>query len=303
MVIPLHERPRSGPYSGINARSAKRFLIEQFKAEGFVAPEDDAKEIVMHVTGYDATDFVLRGTEFLTPEQFDQVKTLADRRMTGEPVDMILGWREFYGRRFKVSKDVLSPRGDTETLVNCGLKALKNINDPRIVDLGTGSGALIITLLSERTTAQGLGIDISDQALRLATENAQALDVLDRLKFQNSNWFENIDGMFDLIISNPPYITDEAMKNLPADVLEYDPDLALRGGVNGLDPYQVICARAPHFLKPNGALWVEIGYDQGEAVRSLFLRSGFTSVCVIKDLSGHDRCVGGIHKAVSNVRV
>jgi len=217
VVIPLHQRPRSGPYSGINARSAKRFLTEQFKAEGFAAPEDDAKEIVMHVTGYDTTDFVLRGTEFLTPEQFDQVKTLADRRMTGEPVDMILGWREFYGRRFKVSKDVLSPRGDT---------------------------------------------------LRLATENAQALDVLDRLEFQNSNWFENIDGMFDLIISNPPYITDEAMKNLPIDVLEYDPDLALRGGVKGLDPYQIICARAPHFLKPNGALWVEIGYDQGEAVRS-----------------------------------
>lgn len=294
MVIPLNERPRSGPYSGINARSAKRFLTEQFKAAKFSDPEGDARELVMEATGFSLTDFALRGIEFLTPEQFDRVKAMADRRMSGEPVDMILGWREFYGRQFKVTKDVLSPRGDTEVLVNCGLESVKDQEASHILDLGTGSGAVLVTLLAELENATGLGVDISENALNIAIQNAQKNNVTSNITFQKSDWFEAVEGVFDLIVSNPPYITDEAMKGLDKDVVNYDPDLALRGGTSGLDPYPIIIGQSKNYLKQGAALWVEIGFDQGSAIKTMFIEHGFRYVQIVKDLSGHDRCVGGI---------
>ena len=294
MVVPLDKRPRSGPYSGINARSAKRFLTEQFRQAGIVLAEDDARELIMAVTGFSPTDFVLRGTEFLSPEQFDQVKDYADRRLSGEPVDAILGWREFFGRRFKISPDVLSPRGDTEILVELGLKAIKGITTPHILDLGTGSGAVLLTLLAENENAMGLGVDISEKALDIAMQNADALGLENRAKLAQSDWFDQVEGLFDLIISNPPYITDAAMQTLDNDVKDYDPDLALRGGPDGLAPYHFILAHAPHYLKQGGACWVEIGFDQGPAVEQLFKDHGFKNIQSIQDLSGHDRCVGGV---------
>lgn len=294
MVVPLDKRPRSGPYSGINARSAKRFLTEQFRQAGVTLAEEDARELVMAVTGFTLTDFVLRGTEFLSPEQFDLVKNYADRRLGGEPVDAILGWREFYGRRFTISKDVLSPRGDTEVLVEQGLKALEGLETPHILDLGTGSGAVLSTLLAEIEQASGVGADVSERALNIARENTHALGVAGRAELLHSDWFEHIDGLFDLIISNPPYITDEAMQGLDKDVADYDPDLALRGGEDGLDPYHIIIAQAPHHLKTGGACWVEIGFDQGQAVKQIFETHGFKNTQIVQDLSGHDRCVGGV---------
>lgn len=294
MVVPLDKRPRSGPYSGINARSAKRFLTEQFRQAGIALAEDDARELVMAVTGFTLTDFVLRGTEFLTPEQFNQVKDYADRRLSGEPVDAILGWRDFYGRPFKINKDVLSPRGDTENLVACGLSAVKALSAPHILDLGTGSGAVLLTLLAERDKATGVGVDVSDKALDVARENARALGVANRTEFLQSDWFARVKGMFDLIVSNPPYITNAAMQDLDAGVRDYDPDLALRGGADGLDPYHSIITQALQHLRPGGACWVEIGFDQGQAVKQIFEVQGFKHIQLVQDLSGHDRCVGGV---------
>jgi len=294
MVVPLDKRPRSGPYSGINARSAKRFLTEQFRQAGIALAEEDARDLIMAVTGFTLTDFVLRGTEFLTPEQFDQVKDYADRRLSGEPVDAILGWREFYGRRFTISPDVLSPRGDTEILVERGLRAIQGIAKPRILDLGTGSGAVLLTLLAENQKAMGVGVDVSEAALHIAKENAGALGVTKRAALIHSDWFEKVEGRFDLIISNPPYITDAAMQDLEADVKDYDPDLALRGGVDGLTPYHIILPQAPHHMGPGGACWVEIGFDQGPGIEQMFKDNGFKNIQVIQDLSKHDRCVGGV---------
>lgn len=293
MVTPLDERPRSGPYSGINARSAKRFLTEQFKQVGFDAAEEDARDLVMAVTGFSLTDFIIRGTEFLTPEQFDQIKAYADRRLSGEPVDHILGWREFYGRPFDISKDVLSPRGDTEALIRCALEGLKGKAEPYILDLGTGSGAIIVTLLAELESAKGQAVDISREALAIARQNADQYDVADRLNLFQGDWYAPVRGVFDLIISNPPYITDEAMKGLTRDVIDFDPDIALRGGTDGLKTYPIILEGAVNHMKPEGWLWVEIGYDQGEAVKAMFESRQFQHVKVVKDYGGNDRCVGG----------
>ena len=293
MVVPLDKRPRSGPYSGINARSAKRFLTEQFKAAGLATPEEDARELVMAATGFDLTDFITRGTESLTPEQFDCVKSYADRRLMGEPVDHILGWREFYGRRFKVTKDVLSPRGDTEVLVHQALNSLKYIAAPKILDLGTGSGAIIVSLLADRAEAQGVAVDISPKALDIARQNAVKHDVASRCAFEKGAWFGPVTGKYDLIVSNPPYISDAAMESLEPEVAQYDPDISLRGGRDGLDPYHIIVGEASMYLKPNGWMWVEIGFDQGDAVQKMFQEAGFKGISVVKDLSGHDRCVGG----------
>ncbi len=293
MVTPLEERPRSGPYSGINARSAKRFLTEQFKQAGFVAAEEDARDLVMAVTGFSLTDFITKGTEFLTPEQFDEIKAYADRRLSGEPVDHVLGWREFYGRRFDVSKDVLSPRGDTETLIRCALEGLKGKTDPHILDLGTGSGAIIVTLLSELEATKGQAVDISRKALAIARQNAERHNVVSRLVLTEGDWYTPVKGVFDLIISNPPYIKDEAMKSLAPDVTDFDPDIALRGGADGLKPYPIILQGAVNHLKPEGWLWVEIGFDQGEMVKAMFETYKFKHVAVVKDLGGNERCVGG----------
>jgi release factor glutamine methyltransferase len=178
--------------------------------------------------------------------------------------------------------------------VELGLKAIKGITTPHILDLGTGSGAVLLTLLAENENAMGLGVDISEKALDIAMQNADALGLENRAKLAQSDWFDQVEGLFDLIISNPPYITDAAMQTLDNDVKDYDPDLALRGGPDGLAPYHFILAHAPHYLKQGGACWVEIGFDQGPAVEQLFKDHGFKNIQSIQDLSGHDRCVGGV---------
>ena len=275
-------------------QDAQRVLTKRFKAAELLSPQDDARELISAVTGFSVTEFVLRGHEILSLQQCTQLSAYTERRIAGEPVDNILGWREFYGRRFKVNTNVLSPRGDTETLIYCSLEAINTIETPRVLDVGTGSGAILVTLLSERKDLTGLGVDISDLALDVAKANARALGVTDRALFLQSEWLTHVTDRYDLIVSNPPYITDAAMRELSADVLNYDPDIALRGGESGLEAYEVILNQAKNHLKPNGALWVEIGYDQGIAVQSLFVSHGFRSVNCVKDLSGHDRCVGGI---------
>lgn len=258
------------------------------------AAESDALELVMAVTEFSLTDMALRGTEFLTPEQFDQIKAYADRRIGGEPVDAILGSREFYGRKFQISADVLSPRGDTETLIERCLSALEGKTAPHILDMGTGSGAILATLLAEIKDATGIASDISDAALAVAQSNCEALGVSSRVRFIQSDWYENIHGQYDLIVSNPPYITSDAMRSLETEVAAYDPPLALHGGQDGLDPYRLILSDYAPFLKKGGAIWVEIGFDQAEAVTALFAENGLSDIDCVQDLGGNDRCIGAV---------
>ena len=293
MVTPLDQRPRSGPYSGLNARSAKRFLTKAFTDAGLPFAEDDALEIVLATTGLDKTALMLRGTEFLEPSVFQKITDHMDRRLSGEPVDHILGWREFYGRRFKISKDVLSPRSDTETLIRDALLRGDQTRPAKFLDLGTGSGAVGLTLLSENTLWTLHATDISDAALHIAKSNAKGLELLDRVSFFKGEWYKAVstDETYDMILSNPPYITNAAMETLETEVIAYDPDIALRGGSDGLDAYRLIIASAPDHLKSGGWLGLEIGYDQAEALKNLLTQTIWEDVSVNQDLGGHDRTV------------
>lgn len=186
--IPLAQPPRSGPYSGQTVNSAQRFLAKQFQQAGFGDCEAEARELVMAASGLTRAELITQATEFMSPETFERVQQFSARRLSGEPIDNILGWREFYGRRFKVSVDVLSPRQETEEVTAKALELITAINAPHILDLGTGSGAIAITLLSERPEAIALAVDISKAALEVASENAKAHDLTNRLTLSQSDW-------------------------------------------------------------------------------------------------------------------
>lgn len=282
------------PYSGINLNSARRLLTRNFETAGIDSAALDARIIVAFAAGLSHADLLARGTEFLTPEQFDAVTDMAARRLAGEPVDMLIGRKAFWKDDFIVSKDVLSPRPETEGIIEAALKGLRA--PQTILDLGTGSGAIILSLGREFPAAALTATDISARALDIARQNAARLGI--DCRFIQSDWFAAVDGRFDLIVSNPPYITDAAMKTLPAEVSGFDPDLALRGGPDGLAPYRLMAARAPRHLTPGGALILEIGFDQGRAVSDLLRQGGFTDVAIIKDLAGHDRIITALSLGV-----
>jgi len=289
--VPLNERPRSGPYSGLNVSSARRFLAKQFEQAGLADCAAEAREFVMAATGLSHAALISNGTDFISPEAFDRLQDYSARRLSGEPLDNILGWRDFYGRRFQISPNVLSPRQETEEVTAKALEKIKPLTAPNILDLGTGSGAIIVTLLKERPTARGVAVDISNAALKIAAGNAASHGVSSRLKLIQGNWLSGLNGQFDLIISNPPYIDSEAMEKLPHDVLGYDPEISLHGGKDGLDPYRVIASQAMDYLSSKGWLVFEIGFDQGISVPNILKASGFIKVDCYKDAGGHPRIV------------
>ena len=281
----------TGPYSGLTIRSAKRFLQKQFESADIEFAEEDALDLVLGLTGLSRTEYVLRGNDFISSDQLDALRKAGERRLAGTPVDRILGWREFYGRRFNID-NVLSPRGDTEVLLLAALNAIRPIPKPHILDLGTGSGALAISILCETEAGTAVATDLSEAALKTAQHNADALHVSDRLTLIQSDWFAAVpDTSFDAVLSNPPYITTRAMGDLDPEVASHDPEVALHGGEDGLSPYRVIISQAVRFLSPGGWLGVEIGYDQGTDVRKLFESAGYSNVSILQDPAGHDRVV------------
>lgn len=271
----------------------KRGIAMRLRGGGAAGADLDARLLIMAATGWSQTDLILHGDDTLSPDMRAKIDALVARRLSGEPIDHILGVREFYGRAFNVTKDVLSPRPETEGLVDAALAEMTKLKTPRLLDLGTGSGAIIISCLCERAEARGIAVDISERALKVATKNAKNLGVEERLQFLQGSWFEPVEGFFDVIVSNPPYITDAAMETLPGEVLGFDPDGALRGGTDGLNPYRTIIPQAEIFLNAGGSLMVEIGYDQGVAVTAMLKKAGYQDVTLMQDLSGHDRIVTG----------
>ncbi len=213
--------------------------------------------------------------------------TLVRRRAAREPFSHLSGYRDFWKHRFRVTPDVLDPRPDTEALVALALE------EPfrKVLDLGTGSGCILISLLAERPEAQGVGTDVSEQAVLVAGENAAAIGVADRLVLPLSDWFEDVGGQFDLIVSNPPYIALAEMDGLAPEVRLHEPRGALTDERDGLEAYRAIAAGAPDHLRPGGRLLVEIGPTQADAVMSLFRTKGLEDVMVHPDLDGRDRVV------------
>lgn len=281
------------PYAGLTVRAAKRTMAQQFDEAGVPFADEDALDLLLGLTGLTHTDYVMNGADVLTTPQSEAISTATAQRLGGTPVDRILGWREFYGRRFAID-NVLSPRGDTEVLLLAALTAIQDITAPTLIDLGTGSGALAVSLLCERSDAKALATDCDTDALQTAHNNAAAHDVMDRLTLLQSDWFNAVPTTpVDAILSNPPYITTAAMAALDREVSEHDPDSALHGGTDGLNPYHTIIPGARAFLRPGGWLGVEIGFDQGEAVSDLFRTSGYHNIRLIHDPAGLDRVVCG----------
>lgn len=270
---------------------AKQFLTAQFRAADIESADIDARLLLMHGTGLTRAELIASAGDALTPDTAELIQGLAARRIMGEPVDMILGYREFYGRRFKVTKDVLSPRPETEMLVEAALDIFKTKPNANILDLGTGSGAIIISVLAEALNGYGTAIDMSEAALDIARQNAKTHKLTNRIEFLRGEWFAPVKDSYDIILSNPPYITQEAMVALAPEVKNFDPPIALSGGEDGLSAYREIILKAKSFLKPGGTLIFEIGFDQAETVTALLTAAGFSGVSTHKDLAGHDRMI------------
>ena len=267
---------------------------EALKAAGLDNPRRDARLLLSHCADCSTAQLIGQDELPVSKKIQHQFWDTIRRRAEHEPVSRIIGKREFWGRTFAISPDVLDPRADTETLVEWALGAFPEGADT-ILDLGVGSGCILLTLLSEWRNSRGVGADLSPQALKIAKDNAGALDVESRVKLVESNWFSNIaeTSRFDLIISNPPYIPTRDLMALDRDVREYDPMTALDGGKDGLDDYRSIISTAKTALKPCGFLGFEVGFDQADIVQRLMLDAGFDSTGFCKDLSGIKRVVYG----------
>lgn len=218
-----------------------------------------------------------------------EYQDLIDRRASREPLSHVLGYRDFYKHRFIVTAAVLDPRPDTETLIETAL----TVPFYRVLDLGTGSGCIILSLLAENPNASGVGTDLSDKALAVAKQNAEKLGVTSRVSLKQSDWFDGVAGQFDLIVSNPPYIAADEMQALQPEVRDHEPRMALTDEKDGLSCYRAIIAGASGYLTDAGHLIVEIGPTQGQAVSDMMHKQRFAEIRVIQDLDGRDRVVSG----------
>jgi release factor glutamine methyltransferase len=251
----------------------------------------DSRLLLQAASGLTHEELIVGPNLVLADDKISKFRSFVDRRLRHEPVTRILGEREFYGRSFQVSPAVLDPRADTETIIELTLQLLGK--DPkRILDLGTGSGAIAITLLAERPNWSGVAADISSDALEISKENARRLEVADRLVFHNGCWFDDISEKFDLIVSNPPYIPHREVFELSLEVQNHDPHVALDGGDDGLVAYRAIAACAVDHLNVNGLIVLEIGAGQSADVAQIFKGRGFELSCQKYDLGGHVRALG-----------
>lgn len=275
----------------VSVRDFYKNLLTELKPAGLETPELDLRFFLKALPGVSDIDIVTDTERILSDEEIQYVRYCVSRRLTGEPVSKILGHNEFWGLPFKVTKDVLDPRPDTETLVEAALKAFADEPPVKILDLGTGSGCILIALLHEWPDAQGTAVDISGKALSVARENAKMNGVADRIEFIHSDWCEKIDESYDLIVSNPPYIPNPEIESLSDEVKNHDPILALDGGIGGMESYKKIFLQIFSLQNGCGKAFVEIGAGQEENVTRLVEESGLSVKRIIRDLAGIPRVV------------
>lgn len=249
----------------------------------------EARLILRQATGWGAARAGLAGAEDLPPSARALADAMVARRLLHEPLAQIFGEWSFFGRSFAVTRDTLVPRSDTETLIELALDAPFE----RLIDLGTGSGAIAVTLLAECLKAQAVASDLSAQALTVAAKNAARHGVLERITLVQSDWWAGITGDFDLVVSNPPYVSEAAYAGLAPEVTRWEPRMALTPGGDGLLAYRVLGAEICTYLRAGGRALVEIGYDQGPAVAGLFEAAGLEDVTVHADINGKPRVVSG----------
>jgi release factor glutamine methyltransferase len=260
--------------------AARRALTRRLEANGNQSAELDARILVGHALGLDLTGVIAAAGRPVAAAEAVQIEDFARRRLDGEPVARILGFKEFWGLPLQLSVDTLVPRPDTETLVELALEILRGEPRPdrrwRIADIGTGSGAILLALLSELSWACGVGTDISVAALRTARSNAAQLGFAPRATFVACDYAAALPGPFDLIVSNPPYIRSAEIAGLGAEVRHHDPRLALDGGADGLAAYRAIAPEAVRLLAAGGVLAMELGYGQSADVEALMTAAGLT---------------------------
>jgi release factor glutamine methyltransferase len=265
-------------------------------AAGVDSPVLDARLLLEAGAGVTRLDIVTDPRRALTPEQVVAVQALIDRRVAREPVSHITGKKAFWTLDLNVTPKVLTPRPETEFLVEAALKFLPNTSPSRVLDLGVGSGAVLLAVLSERDLASGVGLDISVDAVAVARGNAEAIGVANRADFVVGDWGADFSEQFDIVISNPPYIPSGDIDGLAPEVSRYEPRPALDGGVDGLDAYRAIVARLHDWVKPGGAFAFEVGAGQAESVEALVAAAGYTVLPKRPDLAGIARVVSGQRK-------
>ena len=252
---------------------------------GIENPTRDARLLLANCLAIEVHKLNLLDDRVLSKDEVSKFWRMVDERCKLKPVSKIIGYRAFWGRNFEVNEDVLDPRGDTETLVEV---VLEN-KFKTMLELGTGSGAIAITVLAERIDATCVATDISELALETAARNSKIHGVQNRLTLLQSDWFSKIIGRFDIIVSNPPYISAKEYNKLGNEVVDYDPKISLTPGGDGLDSYRQIISNAREKLRKNGQIFLEIGYSQAEPVKNLLDVAGFSKIKVHKDLGSRDR--------------
>ena len=275
-------------------REALLAATRRLRAAGLETPDRDARALLLWVAGIDAAYLIAEERNHMADDAAARFEAAIIRRLAHEPVSKIIGMREFYGEKFLVSPDVLDPRPDSETLIDAAIETARRrrAHTPmRVLDLGTGSGCLLLTLLRHIPDSEGLGVDVSEAALSVARANAKRLDLAKKAAFQQSDWLEKVDGTFDLVVCNPPYIGESERHLLSRDVSDWDPPLALFAGKSGLAAYERISLTLADALSSTGTGFFEVGFRQADAVAQLFRDSGFDDISFREDIAGIRRCV------------
>lgn len=268
-------------------RDAKEIL----RKADIISYQIDAEILLMHLLNISKTELICNLNRKVKQSDYNSYQLLLEQRLAYKPISQIIGLREFYGREFIVSNKVLDPRPDSETLIDVSRKFYNKSSNIKILDLGCGSGVLGLTLLAELPNSKAIAVDISRDALNIARRNAKYLNLEKLCQFVQSNWYENITGKFDLIISNPPYIPSSDIPNLQKEIFLHEPHNALDGGDDGLDCYREIACKSSNFLNENGKIILEIGIGQENDIKNIFQEYGFYLEYSEKDLGQIIRCL------------
>ena len=270
-------------------KEIQRKLCNNFSTIGIETPELDARIILKEVLSLDDKDLILKESLDIPEEMIEKIITIESRRLNGEPISKIFKKRDFYNSTFVISNDVLDPRPETELIVEIANNYINKNEVKNILDLGTGSGCILLSILKENKMINGLGIDLSKDAISIAKQNSKKLNLETQSKFLISNWMSSVNYKYDLVVSNPPYIASEDIKKLSKSVKIYDPILSLDGGDDGLNSYRLIASDLKRIISMNALIIIEIGYNQSLQVIEIFKKNNFKLMKKYNDINGLDR--------------
>ena len=267
----------------------KKKLSKNFSISGIDTAELDARLILKEILSFDDKELIIRENYNIPEGIIREIFAIEERRLKGEPISKIFKKRDFYKSKFIISNDVLDPRPETELIVEIANKYIKKNDVKNILDLGTGSGCILLSVLKENKMINGLGIDLSKEAINIAQKNSKKLQVEKQSNFLISNWMESINFKFDVVVSNPPYIPSKDIKKLSKDVKKFDPLISLDGGEDGLSCYRLIVKDLKRVITKNAIIIIEIGCNQSKLVEEIFKKNDFKLVKKYNDINGLDR--------------